>query len=56
MSGKSEKQTIKFKAVKVVQEPTRVSFTTKDGQKVTFKATKAVEKPVIVKFQAKPKK
>jgi len=53
MSGK---QTIRFKAVKVVQEPTRVSFTTKDGKRVSFEATRAVEKPVVVKFQAKPKK
>jgi hypothetical protein len=54
MTGK--KQTIRFRAVKVVKEPTKVSFTTKDGKKITFSATKAVEKPVTVTFKAKRKK
>ena len=50
------KQTIKFKAVKIVNEPTTVSFVTKNGQRVSFSATKAVEKPVKVEFKAKRKK
>ncbi len=50
------KQTIKFKAVKVVKEPTTISFITKNGQRVSFSATKAVEKPVKVEFKAKRKK
>ena len=51
-----KKQIIKFKAVQVVKQPTKVSFTTRDGQKVTFTGTKAVEKTVAVQFKAKPKK
>lgn len=51
-----KKQTIKFKAVKVVKEPTVVSFRTKDGGKVSFSATRAVEKPVTVQFKARLKK
>ena len=50
------RQTIKFKAVKVVKEPTKISFVTKDGEKVSFSATKAVEKPVNVEFKAQRKK
>ena len=51
----ARRRTIKFKAVKVVKEPTTISFTTKDGKRVSFSATKAVEKPVNVEFKAKPK-
>ena len=47
------KQTIKFKAVRVIKEPTKISFITKDGEHVSFTATKAVEKNVNVKFKAK---
>ena len=54
MSGR--KQTIKFKAVKVVNEPTTISFVTKTGQRVSFSATRAVEKPVNVVFNAKSKR
>jgi len=49
------KQTIVFKAVKVVNEPTKISFKTRDGKNVSFKAVKAVEKPINVKFKAKIK-
>lgn len=50
------KQTIKFKAVKVVKQPTQISFVTKNGERVSFSAIKAVEKPVTVEFKAKRKK
>lgn len=42
------RQTINFKAVKVIKEPTKISFVTKSGEKISFSATKAVEKPVTV--------
>ena len=51
-----KKQTIRFKAVKVVNQPTTISFTTKDGKKVSFPAIKAVEQLVSIQFKAKPKK
>lgn len=52
MSGK---KTVKFEAVKVVKEPTTVSFVTKNGVRVSFEATKGVEKKVEVKFKSKSK-
>ena len=50
------RQTIKFRAVRVVNEPTKISFVTKEGHRVSFSATKAVEKPVTVQFRAKKRK
>lgn len=47
---------IKFKAVKVIRQPTIVKFHTKSGNMVSFKATKMVEKPITVKFKVKKKK
>ena len=47
---------VKFKAVKIVKQPTTVRFRTKNGEFVSFKATRAVEKPVTVKFAARKRK
>lgn len=52
----TRRKTVKFKAVKIVKEPTVVKFTQKNGEVVRFKATKGVAKTVDVAFKAKPKK
>jgi hypothetical protein len=50
------KRVVRFKAVKVVKEPTIVEFTTKEGARVSFEAVKGVSKKVDVQFKAKQKK
>lgn len=52
----SKGKIVKFRAVKVVKEPTVVHFTTKDGERVSFVATKGVEKKVDVKFRSGKRK
>jgi hypothetical protein len=49
------KKKVEFDAHKMVKRPTRVSFTTKSGERVKFEAEKKVEIPVHVKFNANPK-
>ena len=49
------KETVRFVAVKTVQKPARVKFTTKSGQTVSFKALKTVKQKQVVKFRAKRK-
>ncbi len=49
-------QKISFKATKIVKEPTKVVFHTKDGETVSFFATTLVRKPTEVVFYAKRKK
>jgi hypothetical protein len=50
------KKTVEFDAHTTVKKPTRVSFTTKEGERVKFKAGKKVSVPVHVKFKANPKR
>jgi hypothetical protein len=47
---------VEFNAHKVEKRPTKVSFTTKQGEKVRFTAEKPKEVPVHVKFRAKDEK
>jgi hypothetical protein len=47
------KKTVEFDAHKTVNQPTKVSFRTKDGEKVRFVADKPTKIPVHVKFTAK---
>ena len=41
---KAVKKSTKYKPVKTVKKPVKVSFKTKSGKKVSFKATKVVKK------------
>lgn len=50
------KKSVEFDAHKTVKKPTRVSFTTKEGDRVKFEADKKTKVPVHVKFKANPKK
>jgi hypothetical protein len=47
---------VNFDAHKTVKQPTRVSFTTKEGDKVRFTAEKPTKVPVHVSFRAKDTK
>jgi len=49
------KKTVRFTAVKTVNKPTVVKFTTKSGEVVSFKAIKTVKKKQVVQFRAKRK-
>jgi hypothetical protein len=51
----ANKKIVKFEAVKVVKEPTTVTFVTKDGRSISFEAIKGVEKKVNVEFKKKAK-
>jgi len=50
------KKTVEFNAHQTVKEPTKVSFTTKDGNRVRFVAEKPTRVPVHVKFRAQDRK
>ena len=52
---KKQTHNVEFNAHKMEKRPTKVSFTTKQGEKVRFKAEKPTEVPVHVKFRAKDK-
>jgi hypothetical protein len=47
---------VEFEGHKVVKQPVRVGFTTKEGEKVRFTAEKPTKVPVHVSFRAKDKK
>ena len=53
---KPRRQTVKFRATKVVKKPTVVSFRTKSGKRVYFSATKVVRQKAEVSFNAKKPK
>jgi hypothetical protein len=46
---------VEFDAHKTVNQPTKVAFKTKSGEKVRFVAEKPTKVPVHVSFTAKPK-
>lgn len=47
---------VEFDAHKIVNKPTEVEFTTKNGKQVDFIAKKPTKEEVHVDFLAKPKK
>jgi hypothetical protein len=55
-SMKKQTHKVEFDAHKMEKQPTRVSFTTKQGERVRFTAEKPTEVPVHVNFRAKDKK
>lgn len=47
------RRTVEFDAHTTVRRPTRVSFTTKGGEKIRFVAEKPAKVPIHVKFTTK---